>query len=62
MPRLPLEGTRVVEIGHIVAGPTAGMILGDMGADVIKVEHPDAGTPRRPGTMERLGLGYASVR
>jgi len=49
--RLPLEGTRVVEFGHIVAGPTAGMILGDMGADVIKVEPPDAGTPRRPGNQ-----------
>lgn len=49
--RLPLEGTRVVEVGQIVAGPTAGLILGDMGADVIKVEPPDAGTPRRPGNL-----------
>jgi crotonobetainyl-CoA:carnitine CoA-transferase CaiB-like acyl-CoA transferase len=51
MPRLPLEGTRVVEFGHIVAGPTAGLILGDMGADVIKVEPPGAGTPSRPGNQ-----------
>ncbi|MBI1726061.1 MAG: CoA transferase [Candidatus Rokubacteria bacterium] len=51
MPRLPLEGTRVVEFGHIVAGPTAGMILGDMGADVIKVEPPGSGTPSRPGNQ-----------
>ena len=49
--RLPLEGTRVVEVGQIVAGPTAGLILADMGADVIKVEPPDAGTPRRPGNL-----------
>lgn len=51
MRRLPLEGTRVVEVGQIVAGPTAGLILADMGADVIKVEPPDAGTPRRPGNL-----------
>jgi crotonobetainyl-CoA:carnitine CoA-transferase CaiB-like acyl-CoA transferase len=49
--RLPLQGTRVVEVGQIVAGPTAGLILADMGADVIKVEPPDAGTPRRPGNL-----------
>ena len=49
--RLPLEGTHVVEVGQIVAGPTAGLILADMGADVIKVEPPDAGTPRRPGNL-----------
>ena len=43
MSKLPLEGLRVVEIGQIVAGPAAGLILGDMGADVIKIEPPDAG-------------------
>ncbi|MEK7777234.1 MAG: CaiB/BaiF CoA-transferase family protein, partial [Chloroflexota bacterium] len=51
MGRLPLEGIRVVEVGQIVAGPTAGLILADMGADVIKVEPPDAGTQRRPGNL-----------
>ncbi|MDO8751831.1 MAG: CaiB/BaiF CoA-transferase family protein [Dehalococcoidia bacterium] len=51
MSRLPLEGIRVVEVGQIVAGPTAGLILADMGADVIKVEPPDAGTQRRPGNL-----------
>jgi len=51
MRRLPLDGTHVVEVGQIVAGPTAGLILADMGADVIKVEPPDAGTPRRPGNL-----------
>jgi crotonobetainyl-CoA:carnitine CoA-transferase CaiB-like acyl-CoA transferase len=49
--RLPLERIHVVEVGHIVAGPTAGMIFGDMGADVVKVEPPDAGTPRRQGNL-----------
>ena len=38
---LPLEGVRVLEMTHIVAGPTAGLLLGDMGADVVKIESPD---------------------
>lgn len=109
MSRLPLEGMRVVEFGQIISGPTAGLIFGDMGADVIKVEPIDAGMPSRPnnlrngsffyfnrnkrglavniatpeglevalriikradilienmapGTMDRLGLGYAKMR
>jgi crotonobetainyl-CoA:carnitine CoA-transferase CaiB-like acyl-CoA transferase len=100
---------QVVEFGQIIAGPTAGLILADMGADVVKVEPTDAGTPSRPnnqrngsffyfnrnkrgiavniaspeghqiatrligradvlienmapGTMDRLGLGYETVR
>ena len=41
-PRLPLSGIRVVEFSHMVMGPTCGMILGDLGAEVIKVEPPGA--------------------
>ncbi len=43
----PLEGVRVVELGHIVAGPYATLILGELGADVIKVERVGAGDPSR---------------
>ncbi|MCL5990033.1 MAG: CoA transferase [Candidatus Thermoplasmatota archaeon] len=34
---------RVIEVGHIVAGPTAGLILADLGHEVIKIENPDGG-------------------
>ena len=43
----PLDGLRVVEFTHMVMGPTCGMILADMGAEVIKVEDPDGGDPMR---------------
>lgn len=43
----PLEGLRVVDASTLFAGPMAAMHLGDMGADVIKVEHPDRPDPAR---------------
>ncbi len=49
---LPLSGIRVVEFTHMVMGPTCGMVLGDMGADVVKVE-PLAGD----STRKLLGVG-----
>ncbi len=105
----PLSGLRVIEFTHMVMGPSVGVILGDLGADVIKVE-PAGGDPTRkllgsgagyfpmfnrnkrsicldlkstaglaaarrlcegadivienfrPGTLERLGLGYAALK
>jgi crotonobetainyl-CoA:carnitine CoA-transferase CaiB-like acyl-CoA transferase len=42
-----LHGLRVIEMGQLIAGPFCGQLLGDMGADVIKVEPPGAGDPMR---------------
>ena len=43
----PLAGIKVIEIGQALAGPVAGAILADMGADVIKIEKPDGGDDAR---------------
>ncbi len=45
--QLPLHGIRVLELGHIIAGPAAGLILADLGAQVVKVERPDGGDQAR---------------
>ena len=42
-----LEGIRVIEMGSLIAGPFCGQLLGDMGADVIKIEQPGEGDPMR---------------
>ncbi len=51
-PALPLAGLRVVEFSHMVMGPTCGMVLADLGAEVIKVE-----PLRGDSTRELLGAG-----
>lgn len=43
----PLAGLRVVEMGQLIAGPFCGQLLGDMGAEVIKIEPPGKGDPMR---------------
>ena len=47
MRRGPLAGMRVVELAHIMAGPVCGLMLADMGADVVKVEKPSGDDARR---------------
>jgi crotonobetainyl-CoA:carnitine CoA-transferase CaiB-like acyl-CoA transferase len=54
--RTPLEGIRVVEFVHMVMGPSCGLVLGDLGAEVIKVEPvPDGDNTRR---LIGSGAGY----
>ena len=43
----PLVGVRVLELGNFIAGPFAGQLFGDYGAEVIKIESPDGGDPMR---------------
>jgi crotonobetainyl-CoA:carnitine CoA-transferase CaiB-like acyl-CoA transferase len=52
----PLAGLRVVEFSHMVMGPSCGMTLGDLGADVIKVEPAPAGDNTR--RLTGAGLGF----
>jgi crotonobetainyl-CoA:carnitine CoA-transferase CaiB-like acyl-CoA transferase len=55
MPALPLAGLRVVEFTHMVMGPTCGMVLADLGAEVIKVEPVEGDRTR---TLLGVGAGF----
>jgi crotonobetainyl-CoA:carnitine CoA-transferase CaiB-like acyl-CoA transferase len=55
---LPLSGIRIVEMSHMVMGPTCGMILAQLGAEVIKVEPPTGDKTRSLGGM---GLGFFAL-
>jgi len=55
---LPLTGIRVVEFSHMVMGPTCGMVLADLGAEVIKVEPPAGDSTRR---LLGSGAGFFSM-
>src|SRR6184192_2863028 len=52
----PLHGFRIVDLTSNVSGPLATMILGDQGAEVIKVEAPNGGDSTRSGANRRGGL------
>jgi crotonobetainyl-CoA:carnitine CoA-transferase CaiB-like acyl-CoA transferase len=55
---LPLEGVRVVEFVHTVMGPSCGLVLADLGADVIKVEPPGGDHTRR---LTASGAGFFAM-
>jgi crotonobetainyl-CoA:carnitine CoA-transferase CaiB-like acyl-CoA transferase len=59
MSNLPLAGIRVIEFAHMVMGPTCGLVLADLGADVIKVEPaPDGDNTRR---LSGSGAGFFAL-
>lgn len=55
VPPAALAGVRVVEMGQLIAGPFAGKMLGEFGADVIKIEPPGSGDPLRKWRMLKDG-------
>jgi crotonobetainyl-CoA:carnitine CoA-transferase CaiB-like acyl-CoA transferase len=54
----PLAGLRVLELARILAGPWAGQILADLGADVVKVEAPEGDVLRHIAPMRHPGMGH----
>jgi formyl-CoA transferase len=60
---LPLTGIKVVELCNVAAGPFCGMLLADMGADLIKVENPDGGDTLRswPPLTDGYSENFASL-
>lgn len=63
MQPLPLEGVRVIELCNVAAGPFCGMLLADMGADLIKVENPQGGDTLRswPPISDGYSENFASL-
>lgn len=60
---LPLDGVRIIEICNVAAGPFCGMLLADMGADVIKLEHPEGGDTLRawPPLSDGFSENFAAL-
>ncbi len=55
---MPLQGLKVIELSHMVMGPSVGLILGDLGADVIKIEPPGGDKTRH---LRGSGAGYFTM-
>jgi crotonobetainyl-CoA:carnitine CoA-transferase CaiB-like acyl-CoA transferase len=58
MAALPLDGIRVIEFAHMVMGPSCGLVLADLGAEVIKVEPLEGDNTRR---LEAAGAGFFPI-
>ena len=57
----PLAGLKVVEIGQLIAGPFCGQLMGDMGAEVIKIEPPGKGDPMREWGRGEIPLWWEVI-
>ena len=53
-----LSDIRVIELGHIVSGPTAGLILAELGAEVIKIERPNGGDQSRARPDQAMFISF----
>jgi crotonobetainyl-CoA:carnitine CoA-transferase CaiB-like acyl-CoA transferase len=58
----PLKGTRVIDLTHVIAGPTATQVLADMGAEVIKIERPGSGDTARENAFLGPSMFVATNR
>jgi len=54
----PLSGVRILDLSSVVMGPYATQVLGDLGADIIKVESPTGDNMRAVGPMRNAGMGH----